>query len=1037
MPRWFLILVFFFTAGCCFPCLSQPPAVFFDHIDTEDGLSNNHINSIIKDKHGFLWIGTADGLNRYDGKNFVSFFHSISDSRSLPHNDVYSLLEDDFGYIWAGTVNGLCRINPYTSEILRVRIPPGIDTSSFFVINDIKQGGKHNTVWVATNKGLFWINQKKNELVRAANNATDSSLNNLIITKIVIASPDTFWLGTYEGLARYHPSNGLFTSFRVPSAVGASKTLVKSVYRDKSGRLWLATWGRGLQRFDPKTQEFTRFLPREDLGERSDANIIFNIAQTGYPGEDSILWIAADATALLAFNMQTGRFTPYAASDENDRHGIAGHGFVFCQGKSEGLWIGGSKGLYRYDPHHQLFRNVRLRLNSAEHCLQEALTVYADPLDPTGKTLLVSTWSCGSYRLNLANESLQELPAWIMRHMRPGSHITSFSRDRDGALWMATSSNTLVRADESRQTAEVMEPLAQVRLSKQYYIQHLLDDGKGNVWMGTRRGLFMMNKKERAVKTIFLAGQDAPEFLSDEITALTLDRYNNLWFCTNLRQDKKPVVGKVAAGSAKPVLFYHQTNDPERFPETSPLQGITADKAGNVWCASWNGLLHWKANEANPVFKRLTRMDGLSNDKIFKVYADRQDYIWIATLRGISCYDPLSLTFRNYYTAQGLYQDDVSNFFRNDVTGGLMAGYAGSIDIIDPTRAHRTKEEPTVIITSLRVFNEVYADNRKSYVNKGWASLSPGQNMITISFSALSFTDPRQVRYAYKMEGVDKDWTLTENDFVTYHNLPPGSRKFFVKARNAEGVWSKEGTWLEIDLAPPFYRKWWFIALVVAAVAVVIYLLYRARIRRLEEKFRIRSTIARDLHDEIGSTLTSINILSLVSRSNLHKDRSRAEGLLQKITEQSQDMQQSMSDIIWAIKPDNDKLEDMAAHMREYLSHTLEVKNIAIHFEADEQALKTSLSMEQRRDFFLIFKEAVNNAAKYADSNAVTISLKKNKKHIVLVVADQGVGFDVTKKYSSNGLKNMQARAASLRAALTITSAPGKGTQVQLSIPTT
>jgi two-component sensor histidine kinase len=397
----------------------------------------------------------------------------------------------------------------------------------------------------------------------------------------------------------------------------------------------------------------------------------------------------------------------------------------------------------------------------------------------------------------------------------------------------------------------------------------------------------------------------------------------------------------------------------------------------------------------------------------------------------------VSATFRNYYTAQGLHQDEVSNFFRNDVTGEFIAGFQGSIDVFDPTRAYQERDAPSVVITGLRVLNEMYADNKKSYVNKGLAILSPGQNMITISFSALSFTDPHEVKYAYRMEGVDKDWIMTENDFVTYHNLPPGVRKFYVRARNAEGIWSKENTWLEIDIAPPFYRKWWFIALIAVAAGSIIYWFYRQRIRRLEEKFRIRSTIARDLHDEIGSTLTSINILSRVSRSNLHKDKERAEGLLQKITEQSQDMQQSMSDIIWAIKPDNDKLEDMAAHMREYLSHTLEAKNISIHFEADEQALKTSLNMEQRRDFFLIFKEAVNNTAKYAGSNAVTIHLKKEKKGIVLTVSDTGVGFDVTKKHETNGLKNMQARAKSLKAVLIITSAPGKGTSVQLSIPTT
>lgn len=983
-----------------------------------------------------MWVGTSDGLNRYDGKNFQSFYHSITDQNSLPHNDIYSLLQDDLGYIWVGTFNGLCRLNPFTNEILRTHIPRA-DTSTVFVVADVKQSPFDGIIWLATNKGLYWLNQKNNELVRPKDNQREQLLHKQYITRLLFTSRDSIWMATYEGLVCYTPSNGRYTSYSVLSDLKQTKTLVKSIYQDKTGRFWLGTWGRGLQCFDPATKKFSRFLPREDLGERGDANIVYNTIQTGYPGEDSILWVGADAMGLLAFNMQTGKFKAYPAADENNKHGVAGHAFAFCHTKNEGLWIGGSTGLYRYDPHHQLFRNISLNLKPGRHCLSEVLTAYADPLDASGKTVLASTWSCGSYSINLKDGSVRELPSWIMKRTEAGSFITCFYRDADGTLWMATSNNRLLEVNERKQTAFTVTLPKQPNISRSQYVQHLLDDGNGNLWMGTRDGLLLMNKKDKSISVVFRAGLNVPDDLSDEILGFTVDQHKNLWFCSNLRADKKPVVGKIPAGSRKPVLYYYQPGDPNGFPETSPLQGITSDHKNNIWCASWNGLLYWNANDEKPVFKRLTRNDGLCNDKVFRVHADKNGYIWAATLRGISCYDPQAGTFRNYYTAQGLHRDNISNFFRNGITGELIAGYTGSIDIMDPVQAYGKKEVPSVIITSLRVFNETYADNKKSYVNKGLVMLRPGQNMITISFSALSFTDPHEVRYAYRLDGVDKDWTVTASDFVTYHNLPSGSRRFYVRARNAEGMWSKEDTWVEINIAPPFYRKWWFIGLAAAVAGSVIYLLYRQRIRRLEEKFRIRSTIARDLHDEIGSTLTSINILSRVSRSNLYKDKARAEGLLQKITEQSQDMQQSMSDIIWAIKPDNDKLENMAAHMREYLSRTLEAKNIAIHFEADEQALRTSLNMEQRRDFFLIFKEAVNNAAKYAGSSGVTISLKKEKRNIILIVRDDGVGFDVTKKYNSNGLKNMQARAASLKAAFTITSAPGKGTSVHLSIPTT
>lgn len=1012
--------------------LAQPPAIFFDHITTKDGLSNNSVNAILKDRQGFLWIGTADGLNRYDGRNFVSFYHSIYNANSLPHNDVYCLFEDDNGYIWAGTFNGLCRINPATNEIKRIPPPANADSTGFFVIADVKQSQFDGVVWVATNKGLFWVNQKKNELVYAKESESPQRPAARFITKILIAAPNSFWLGAYDGLLQYDPGSGKYTSLKIPSNSNIPHTLVKSMFMDKRGTLWITTWGRGLQKFDTATKTFTRFLPQPDLGERSDANILYQITQTGYPGEDSILWIGADAIGLLAFNMQTGKFKKYNAGTETATDGLFGHAISFCMTKNEGLWIGGSNGLYRYDPHHQLFRHVVMNKQFDQYCLKEVLSTYADPLDASGKTLFISMWTCGTYRFDLKDGSIQPLPLWMVQVAGTG-HINAFYRDADSTLWLATANNGLHRFNEKNKTSQSFYPPPAGPGTNPRNVKQLADAGNGKMWLGTRDGIFLLNKEKGTVQRVFATGFNAPADASDEVLAFAWDKQQNLWFCTNLRQNKIPVVGKIAPNSLEPVIYFAGNG----FPEKSPLQGLAIDNHNNIWVASWNGLVYWNATEAKPTFKRLTRNDGLCNDRVFKVHADRQGYIWASTLRGISCYDPVAKTFRNYYANQGLHQDNIYNFFKNDITGELMAGYEASLDIIDPAQALRRKEEPSIVITGLKVFNDPYSQNKKWYINKGLVLLSPGQNMVTINFSALSFTDSRDVRYAYKMQGVDKDWTVTENDFVTYHNLPPGSRKFFVRARNAEGTWSSQDTWVEIDLAPPFYRTWWFILLAVAIVAAAFYFIYRARIRRLEEKFSIRSTIARDLHDEIGSTLTSINILSRVTHYNLEKDKAKAAGLLQKITEQSQDMQQSMSDIIWAIKPDNDKLENMAARMREYLSHTLEAKNIAINFEADEQVLKESLSMEQRKDFFLIFKETVNNAAKYAGSSSVTVKLTKEKNSIVLLVSDEGVGFDVTKKHSTNGLKNMQARAASLKASLVITSAPGKGTQVQLNIPTT
>jgi signal transduction histidine kinase len=229
---------------------------------------------------------------------------------------------------------------------------------------------------------------------------------------------------------------------------------------------------------------------------------------------------------------------------------------------------------------------------------------------------------------------------------------------------------------------------------------------------------------------------------------------------------------------------------------------------------------------------------------------------------------------------------------------------------------------------------------------------------------------------------------------------------------------------------------WWFISLSTIAALVIIYTIYRYRVNQLKKLLFMRTRISRDLHDEVGSTLTSISILSRLSLYNLDSNRSRVHELLQKINEQSTSMQQSMSDIVWAVDPKNDSVTNLAARMREYLGHTVEPEGFEVEFIVGEHMLNDELSMDQRQHYFLVFKEAVNNAVKYSRGNKLTIQLNRENQHIKLVVRDDGKGFSKGTAVSSNGLKNMQARAAELKGVLNITSGE-TGTIVELTCPTT
>ena len=279
------------------PLQAQPSSIFFDRLTTEDGLSNNIVRCLTKDNRGFLWVGTADGLNRYDGKNFVHYYHSIYKKNSIPNNSVYSILQVDNGLIWIGTFNGLCKLNPLNNEITRIAFPDYLKNTEIISVGDIRQNPADGSIWIASNKGLFYVDQIKNILVPAADE--NSYLREQFITAIHAASKEILWLGSYDGLIRYNRISGKTEVFRPSPNADFKETLISFIYPDKDGLLWLGTWGRGLQCFDPLTGKFTQYLPRADLGERSDANIIHEISQSNLPDEKNILWVGGDALLCL------------------------------------------------------------------------------------------------------------------------------------------------------------------------------------------------------------------------------------------------------------------------------------------------------------------------------------------------------------------------------------------------------------------------------------------------------------------------------------------------------------------------------------------------------------------------------------------------------------------------------------------------------------------------------------------------------------------------------------------------------------------
>jgi len=312
-------------------------------------------------------------------------------------------------------------------------------------------------------------------------------------------------------------------------------------------------------------------------------------------------------------------------------------------------------------------------------------------------------------------------------------------------------------------------------------------------------------------------------------------------------------------------------------------------------------------------------------------------------------------------------------------------------------------------------------------------TLSYREYTFSFAFAALNYTNPLQNQYAYQLEGFDNAWMgVDTRRSVQYTNIPPGDYTFRVKASNNDGLWNEEGVALRLTITPPFWQTWWFRLLVVAFVVGVLTVAYRYRVARLLEMERMRLRIASDLHDDIGSKLSSIALMSEMVGKHAHLAPREAQRLA-KVSDVAREMVGALRDIVWLVSPDHDRTDDLIERMRDVSGQMLD--GLACTFASTANGLPEALPMALRRNIFLIYREALHNIARHAQASEVMIRLNVHKSRLVLTITDNGVGFDATAAHHGHGLKNMRTRAGQIDGDLEITSDPGRGTTLTLTVP--
>ncbi len=993
-------------------CISQK--LYFQSYTSAQGLSQNSVFSIAETKDGFMWFGTQDGINRFDGRNFINISPAFTkDSSQTKYfgkisKMITALYADKDDWLWAGTTQGIVLYNRYTDHFfLPGTIYKGYSISEKVSVTNIVEDDKKN-IWVLTEKeGLFCYNKtrKAMTILKWQGNVPEK------IISLCIDKQGDVWVSSEHEI---YTLKG--TTF-VPVGLEKKLVLTKRVITEMkaiNNQLWFITNTSDIIILQPETGKDYKlsFFSKEFQGEKylSDPRVI-------YQSDSNNVWIGSRSEGLIKVNLNKKTFINAGATAS--AYSLKSQ-FVlsFFTNRQKITWVGLSGGgIAKYDQHKVQF----------------------------------DLWR---------NEPLPGKAA-------PNNMLLSIFSDNDEDFYMGTSYGGILHTNIKTGKHEYYEP----SINKDYKVEskniYQIIAGENNVlWMATWAGLYSFNKQTKK----FTQYTDANDRQTKELCAviklkkqnkLLAGGYNNALRLYNLEtkkwdscKDKKNVLTNyklrvrymkeldngniyMSTESQNLIKYNYITGEFTFFPQFQNVSGTSRYFCFDslyLWVATDDGLIQASA-ETMQIIKIWNTDNGLTNNVIYGIIPDYKRNIWVSSNAGIVKLNYTSGVCKKFTENDGLQgmEFNTASCYK-DNAGKLWFGGVDGLNMVNPAFSFISKYSPTPLITNITVMNSPYqSDSAIPYIHN--LVLPYSRNFISFDFQSPNFSQSENIVYEYKLQGVDTGWVNNgTRNYVSYTQLNPGEYTFYVRSANNNGIWSKEYAEVNLIITPPWFKTWWFYTILTLITITILYSFLKYRINQVRKVERMRMHISADLHDDIGASLTSINILSQLCQQEKIDTATRNE-YLHKINEQTTEVTEALRDIVWSINPKNDKLDIILARMKRYTAELLEPLNIDCNFNTNITSTSESLHADIRQNLYLIFKEAVNNLAKYSCATEAVITVNKNAGHLHLLIKDNGTGFNPQNVAKGNGLENMQRRAKTMHAQFKLLSAPGKGTNIEVDIP--
>jgi ligand-binding sensor domain-containing protein/signal transduction histidine kinase len=982
---------------------------------TADGLARDSVRRIVSDPRGFLWFCTSEGLSRFDGYRFVNY----GTDRGLPHPWVSDLLVTRRGDYWVATGGGPVRFDPTGGARLFGPLPPkAAPTGHAFALMEDRAG----VVWLGAMGGLFrlqedadgarWVAVDVGTPLGPSRRPGDPNHN---VLSLLEDRAGGIWAGTSaDGLFHRRPQ-GRWERYAIH---GLPQHGVNALHEDASGGLWAGT-SAGLVRLvahpDPSQTIVQRVYTVADGLPNDWVNVIFRSAEgrtwcgTRRAGLGEIVF-AADAEPRVRTALWLPELTENVRSISQDRDGA--------------LWIGSeSSGAIK------LPRNGFTSYSMADGLRSNRIGFIFE--DRNGDVAVVNHGGIlNHFDGQRFVPRVVPAPPGTSYHWFGGQSIL---QDRHGEWWLA-SMQGLFRFPATAGLRQIADSAPRALYTSRQglggnEVVLVHEDAAGDLWIGSGPGLSPTRWQRSSGRFRAFGPADGLPRDKGGVTVFRDDASGGLW------------MGYYYGGVAR-----HRDGRFDFFDEAAglPAGGISdilVDRKGRIWIATQRGGVARIDDPtlAQPRIKAYTMAAGLSSDDTRCLVEDLAGHIYIGTGRGVDRLDPETGEIRRYTTADGLANSETTVAFR-DRRGALWFGTLSGLSVLMP-EADVPLAPPPVFIMGVNVGGsprEISEVGENSVLGLEVES----DCALQVDFVGVSFAAGEVLRYQYRMEGLDSRWSPpTDQRTVHYAALPAGSYQLAVRSVRSNGVVSETPAVVAITVRPPLWRRSWFLGLAAVAAVLTAYAAHRLRVSRVLELERVRTRIATDLHDDIGSSLSRMAILSEVVRRDITESHPEAGRTVAKIADAAREMVDATGDIVWSIDPRQDDVDHLVVRVREFAAGVFDAKGIAWTLDAGPEIAARKISPEQRRQLFLIFKEAMHNVVRHAACARVAMRFAIEGHRLLAEIRDDGCGFapepspSTPGRRGGHGLGSMRARAVKLGGRLDVQTAPGRGTHLTLSAP--